>query len=197
MRTILTALYGSMVAFVTMAQDTNTNAFIINAPTADLVIKKTLQHMLDGEIATASANYAAACITVTHAVRRKCLLVFAVEPTAKTGVFKERDLEVEVVFSHDLSKNDAKAAGAYHQHNNSVVLSYAAWRYASGDRDFGLSLMKRLADAHPTLGWSSPSHLPITIKQIVSGLEKNDGSMDQYVKEDSEWWLARQREFGK
>ncbi len=196
MRTTFLSLCLSALATAAVAQPANTNAFTATAPTAELANNMMMEHLLSQQIATGSADYAAACISVTQAVKRKALLIFAVTPTAKTGVFKEGDWEVQVVFSQDIYKHDSKA-GAFYQHSNGGVLSYAAWQYSSGNRDLALRLIRRLAEAQPGLNWSSPSHPPTTIQQILSGLENADGSMTQYLKEDSEWWLSRAKEFGQ
>lgn len=142
--------------------------------------------------ATARADFAAACIRVTRDVKQKRLTVFAVSPDAQTGTFKEGGYDIEVVYNGDLAQSHAKAAGAFYQHNNGVLLSFAGSQFATGDKRLGLRLMQLIAGAHPSCAWSTPEHPPVELKELLASIKKEDDTARAFLKDATAqwaWWV--------
>jgi hypothetical protein len=147
--------------------------------------------LIDSSNSSARADFEAACINVTRQVKQKRLLIFATLPAKKGRAIKEGDFEVEVYYNPDLAKEKSTASGAYLQHHNSKILTFAAAQFAAGKKEFGLHLVKLLAEAQPDIWWSSPTHDSITIQEIVDGLEAGGDPVRQFLKEESEDWDYR------
>lgn len=143
--------------------------------------------------ATARADFQVACLNVTREAAEKKLRIYAVTPKAKPGTVKEGDFEIEVIYHSELAAEDKRAAGAYHQHNNQLVLCFAAAQFVAGKKALALRLVQLLAEADPDMWWSSPTHSPLTIQKIFSGLEKNDETVKTFLKEQTEYWAYRVR----
>lgn len=159
------------------------------------VLKESATNLVAVIDATARANFEAACLNVTREAAQKRLRIYAVTPKAKTGTVKEGDFEIEVIYFRELAAEDKKAAGAYHQHNNHLVLRFAAAQFAAGKKALGLRLVRLLAEADPDMWWSSPTHPQLTVQKILAGLEKDDDSMKAFLKEESEDWAYRVKNY--
>ena len=153
----------------------------------NLDFKKQLQEEIDQGSATASATFASACINVTRDVRDKRLKIFSVSK-AKAGLYKKHGFKVEVIWNEEIADLDPKVSGAYHHHNNEVILTFAAWQFASGRKDLGLWLVRLIAEAQPNKMWSSSKQAPTVIKDILLGLEKNDGTAREFVESGKINW---------
>ena len=163
------------------------------APTRDASVGE-LRAIID---ATARANFEAACLAVTRDATQKKLRIYAIKSEAETGTVKCDDVEVEVVYHKDLAAENRNSAGAYHQHHNQQVLCFAASQFAEGKKALGLRLVKLLAEADPYLWWSSPDHPGLTIEKIVAGLEKDDETVRDFLKEQSKEWAYRVKYYGR
>jgi len=143
----------------------------------------------------ARANFVTACIDVTREAARKHLTIYAVVRTT-TGTTKEDGYEIEVIYHPELKKEHTETSGAYHHHHNHLVLTFAAAQFAAGKKQLALRLVRRLVDAQPEMWWSSPTHQPLTLKKILAGLEKDDESVRQFLKEETEDWAYRVKTYG-
>jgi hypothetical protein len=159
-------------------------------------LKKQLAAEVDTLNSTASANFVTACINVTREVQQKRIRLYAISSSAKTGTFKEGDFTIQVIYNEELADMDTKVAGAYYQHNNHLILSFAACRFASGDKAFGLRLVRMIAAAHPSLTWSSPKQPPTPIQKILAGLEKDDDSVRQFLDDEKRDWPSYVKMYG-
>lgn len=175
---IVSGLACCVLAFQIPAQETSST-------------NRLYSQLIDGINSSARADFEAACITVTRQVKQKRLLIFATVPIKKTATIKDGDFEIEIYYSADLAKENLTAGGAYFQHHNSKILTFAAAQFAAGKKDFGLHLATLLAEAQPDAWWSSPKHDPITIQKIVDGLEAGGESVRQFLKEETEDWDYR------
>jgi hypothetical protein len=156
------------------------------------VVVKT---MVDRGNKTASSDFAAACINLARDVQDKRLTVYAVVSTAKTGTTNEAGFSIRVIYHSELEENFAGSAGSYVQHYNANLLDFALAQYAKGEKALGLRLVRLLAEAEPELSWSSMRIEPTSIKKILSGLERDDGSVSDILKEATRDWQWRQREY--
>jgi len=141
----------------------------------------------------ARANFATACIDVAREVARKHLTIYAVVRT-QSATTKEDGYEIEVIYHPELAKEHTETSGAYHHHHNHLVLTFAAAQFAAGKKQ--LALVRRLVEAQPEMWWSSPTHPPLTLKKILAGLEKDDESVRQFLKEETEDWTYRVKTYG-
>src|SRR5260370_27420196 len=82
---------------------------------------------------SARADFEAACINVTRQVKQKRLLIFATIPTKKRGTLKDGDFEIEVYYNRDLAKEKSTASGAYFDHHNSKILTFAAAQFSAAN----------------------------------------------------------------
>jgi hypothetical protein len=160
------------------------------------ILKEPTSRLVSIMESTGWANFHAACLNVTRDAKEKRLRIYAVTPTAKTGATNIADLSVEVIYNGEVVNEDATAAGSYHQHHNALVLRFAAAEFASGNKELGLRLVQMLANAAPEMWWSSPTHQPLTIKKILEGLRKDDESVRHFLKEESEDWKYRVKNYG-
>jgi hypothetical protein len=144
---------------------------------------------------TARANFEVACLNVTRDAAQKKLRIYAVTSEAQTGTVREGDFEIEVIYHRELAAEDKRAAGAYHQHNNHLVLRFAAAQFAAGKKALGLRLVRLLAEADPEMSWSIPTHQPLTIQKILAGLEKDDEMVKAFLREESEDWAYRLKNY--
>jgi hypothetical protein len=185
---ILPALMICLGIWVT-ACDTNTNGErpALRMPPARLVA------IIDS---TDRANYAAASINFTRDVAAKKLRLYASTPKVETGVRKIGEYEVEVIYHPELVAEEKTCAGAYHLMYDGKVFSFAIAQFAAGNKDLGLSLVKLIAETQPDYWWSSPSHPPMMIKDIIAGLEKEDESVKEVLKEETEEWTYILNKYG-
>ena len=56
--------------------------------------------------------------------------------------------------------------------------------------------MRLLAQVQPEMWWPSPDHPPITLKKILAGLEQDNESVRQFLKEESDDWKYREKTYG-
>ena len=137
---------------------------------------------------TARADRAAACVNLTSDATQKRLRIYAVSLGASTGKFKEGDYDIEVIYNNEMAVEGKTAAGAYHHQHNQLVLTFAAARLASGENGLGLRLIRLLAAAQPDLLWSSPAHSSIPIQKILTGIEKEEEYIKEFLKEAAQDW---------
>jgi len=163
------------------------SALLVTAGRADddrPILKESPARLVACMESTARANLLAAYVNITRDAAQKSLRIYAVALPAKAGKFKQEGYEVEVIYNHELALKGKTAAGPYHQQHNAVMLAFAAAQFASSEKAFGLYLVKLLASAEPDLFWSSTTHPVMTMKQIIAGLEKNDGSVAEFLKDE-------------
>jgi hypothetical protein len=77
-----------------------------------------------------------------------------------------------------------------------MVMAFAAAQFVAGKADLGLRLVRLIAGAQPDLFWTSSTHSPLTIQQILRGLEKNDESVKVFLKEKCESWTYNVKVYG-
>ncbi len=129
---------------------------------------------------------AAARVNVAHDVARKRLRVFSITPQIKSEDFKEFGYDLEIVYNEEMAALGGPAS--YHFQHNNFILAFAAAQFEAGNKAFAKRLVAILAEAEPDLGWSSPTDPMITIKQIITGLEKNDDTVKPFLKDWSQEW---------
>ena len=154
-----------------------------------------MKTLLDQGMKTASSDFAAACINLTRDVQDKRLTVYAVVATAKTGVTNEAGFTIRVTYHPELEENYKGSAGSFIQHYNGCLLDFALAQFAGGKKALGLRLVRLLAEAAPEISWSSMRIQPTNIKKILAGLEADDGSVSDILKEAARDWQWRQREY--
>jgi hypothetical protein len=145
---------------------------------------------------TGRANYAAASINFTRDAAAKKLRLYASTPKVETGVRKIGEYEVEVIYHPELVAEEKTCAGAYHLIYDGKVFSFAIAQFAAGNKNLGLSLVKLIAETQPDYWWSSPSHPPMMIKDIIAGLEKEDESVKEVLKDETEEWTYILNKYG-
>jgi hypothetical protein len=160
------------------------------------ILKESPARLVACMESTARANLLAAYVNITRDAAQKRLRIYAVALPAKAGNFKQEGYEVEVIYNNELALKDKTAAGPYHRQHNAVMLTFAAAQFASGKKEFGLYLAKLLASAEPDLFWSSPTHPVMTMQQIIAGLEKSDGTVAEFLKDEREQWSDILKSYG-
>ena len=160
------------------------------------ILKESPARLVACMESTARANLVAAYVNITRDAVQKKLRIYAVSLSAKTGQFTQDGYQIEVIYNNDLALEGKTAGGPYHLQHNHVVLQFAAAQFASGKKDLGLHLATLLAAAEPDLFWSSPTHPVMTIQQIIAGLEKNDTSVAEFLKDGSGAWADILKRYG-
>ena len=155
------------------------------------ILKESTTNLVAIIESTAQANFETACLNITRDTAQKRLRIYVVLSKTKTGTVKEGDFEIEVIYHRELMVAEQRAVGAYHQHYNNLALTFAAAQFADGKKALGLRVVRILADAHPDMWWSSPTHRPLTIQKILAGLEKDDGSVKEFLEEERKDWEYR------
>jgi hypothetical protein len=150
-----------------------------------------IQHLIDQSNRTASANFTAACINLVRDVSDRRLTIYSVVGDVPGGVLDIGGFKVEIIYHRDLEKTYPKTAGSYIQHYNGCLLDFAAAQFSDGKKSLGLDLIKLLADANPTLSWSSARITPLNIKKILEGLKSDNGGLDDLLAEAKRDWLWR------
>lgn len=153
------------------------------------------QQLLDEMNAKAFADFATACTNVTRQVDAKRITMFAVVPvdpsTKEIGGY-----HIEVVANPTIIENHKKFSGACHNHHNGLVFEFAAVQVLEGDRDLGLYLIRTLAKIDPGSEESAPGQWNRPIQRILSGIEANDGSMQDFLENQKLNWENRMKEYG-
>lgn len=140
-------------------------------------------------------NVIAASINVTHDVAKKRIRIFSIVPSARTGDFTEFGFEVEVIYNSDIASPNV-GVGSYHFQHDNQVLSFAAAQFASGNKSLGRWLIEMLAESEPDLAWSIPTHAIMTIRQIRSGIERNDTTIAAFLADKTKDWNASMLHYG-
>ncbi len=149
---------------------------------------ETLNEMTEG-------NFTAACINVTRQAQKKDITMFA---AVAVDAFAEQvnGCRIEVVRNSRLIAKHKNSSGTYPNHHNGMVLAFAAVQYLEGDKTLGLRLVQILSEIDPTLEWSSPTLGNRSIQSISKALEANDGSMDDFLREEKLQWARRILDYG-
>jgi len=170
-----------------LSEDTNDNRPALREPPARLV--KVIDSLN-------SENYAAVCVNVTRDVVAKKIRLYASTSKVKPGLRKIGDFEIDVIYHQALVAEEKTSGGGYHLTYNGVVFTFAIAQFASGNKELGLSLVKLIGEVQPEFWWSSPTHPPMTIKEIIAGLEKEDASVKELLKEEENQWSYIVKEYG-
>jgi len=160
------------------------------------ILKESPARLVACMESTARANLLAAYVNITRDAAQKSLRIYAVALPATAGKFRQHGYQVEVIYNNELALKGKTSGGPYHLQYNAVMLTFAAAQFASGQKEFGLYLVKLLASAEPDLFWSSPTHPVMTLQQIIAGLEKNDGSVAEFLKDEREQWADILKSYG-
>jgi hypothetical protein len=160
------------------------------------ILKESPARLVACMESTARANLLAGYVNITRDTAQKSLRIYAVALPAKAGKFKQDGYAIEVIYNNELALQGKTATGPYHHQHNAVMLTFAAAQFASGKKEFGLYLIKLLASAEPDLFWSSPTHPVMTLQQIIAGLEKKDGSVAEFLKDEHEQWADILKSYG-
>jgi hypothetical protein len=159
------------------------------------IMKESPARLVAAIEALAKENVAAARVNVAHDVAQKRLRIFTTVPSLETKRFKESGFDVEIIYNYELSGAQNGVASCRFQ-NNDQVLSFAAAQFTSGNKAFAKRLVGLLAEAEPSLFWSSPTDPVITIKQIVVGLEKDDETVKPFLADETQTWQETSKRYG-
>lgn len=147
---------------------------------------------------SAQANFHTACLTVTRDVKRKHITIFALHAAARSEVHGVEGYEIETVYHPDLADFRFKpTAGTFFEHNNHLVLSFAASEYAAGRKVLAMELVKQLAKVHPEIIWySHEDHGSLPIAKILSGLQSGGSDLKDFLKEQTDDWKWKAEKYG-
>jgi hypothetical protein len=143
----------------------------------------------------AAENVMAARINVAHDAAKKRVRIFSIVSGGRTGEFKEYGYNLEIIYNANIASSKV-GVGSYHFQHNNQILAFAAAQYASGKKTLGRRLIGYIAEAEPDLCWSSPTHPVMSIQQILAGLEKDDETVRDILKDSSEYWNISVRVYG-
>ena len=136
----------------------------------------------------------AAYVNVTHDVESKNVRIFSIDAEGRKAPFKVGGYQVEVIFNPRIAGTSAGVDSYRCQHNN-AVLTFAAAKFASGEKELGLSLIKLLAKAEPDLFWDMPQPV-MKIDEIQRRLIKDDGSLKDFLSEKNDAWQNIVKQYG-
>ena len=137
----------------------------------------------------------AARVCAADDVDHKKVRIFTTVPSLETKRLKEFGFEVEIIYNYELASASNGVASSRFQNNNQV-LSFAAAQFTSGNKAFAKRLVGLLAEAEPSLFWSSPTEPVIAIKQILAGLEKDDESVKPFLADETQTWKETVKRYG-
>ena len=151
------------------------------------------QQSLDEINRTGAANFDAACINVIRQVDTRRITMFAVV-SVDPSIKEINGYRIEVVSNPDIIRNHRKFEGAYHNHHNGMVLTFAAVQVLEGNHDLGLYLIQTLARIDPEFEWSHPSLGNRSIKRILQGVEAKDSSVQEFLHDEKLQWESRTKD---
>jgi hypothetical protein len=137
----------------------------------------------------------AARISVADDVAHRRLKIFTIVPSLETTRLKESGFEVEIIYNYELACA-TNGVVSFRFQNNAQVLSFAASQFSSGNKVFAKRLVGLLAEAEPSLFWSSPSDSVITITQIAVELEKDDETVRPFLADETQTWKETIKKYG-
>lgn len=135
----------------------------------------------------ARGNVAAARVNVAHDAADNKVRIFAVLHRESQRKFKVSEYSVEIIYNDAVADEAKVGVVAYHCQHNGQVLEFAAAQFASGKKALGQKLVESLAEAQPDLFWSTPTHY-MTIREILNGMNKDDETIKEFLKDESEAW---------
>jgi hypothetical protein len=169
--------------------------FIVRAEDDRPILKESPARLVACIESMGREIYVAARISVADDVAHKRLRIFTTVPGLETKRLKESGFEVEIMYNYELACANNGIASSRYQ-NNAQVLSFAASEFTSGNKALAKRLVGLLAEAEPSLCWSSPADPLITIKQIVAGLEKDDETVKPFLADETQTWKETVKKYG-
>jgi hypothetical protein len=141
--------------------------------------------------AAAESAFLVACMTVSRDAKRNRITIYA-ESGRSSALYQEGDYQIEVIYDRELAALVARVNGAYAQHHNNNVLTFAAAEYQAGRKKLGLRVIEVLAAVSPKLGWYPSDGRPfVPVESILARLRSNDDTMKEYLQDAAtlwKWW---------
>ncbi len=183
-----------------------TSTFLIIATVLLLIICVVLSAFLglmfygmtvqtDQSNASALSNFAAAQATVIRDADDRRVRLFAVAPNDAISTSID-EWDVEVIELEEVRENHWPTTGAYANHHNQAVLTFAAHQWLQGNRELALHLIRTLAEIDPEFVWNHPSMNDLPLQTILGGLKADDGSMDAYLANEQRQWEWTSKRYG-
>ena len=135
----------------------------------------------------AQENVATARINVVRDVMQRRLRILSTVSDGSGRVLKNNGFEVEIIYNANIGSAKS-GVGSYRFQYNDNVLTFAGAEFGSGRKELARWLVGILTEAEPDLFWESATHPVATIKQIQAGLEKDDGTLREFVQDASQTW---------
>jgi hypothetical protein len=172
------------------------SALLAQAEDARPIMKEPRTNLVNCIESIARGNLAAARVSVAHDAAQNRVRIFAVAFGGETGDFKEGGYNVEIIYNVNIAVEAKVGVVSYQYQHNCQVLEFAAAQFAVGKKTLGRRLVRFLAKAQPDLFWSSPPHPAMTIEMILAGLEKDDKSVEAFLKDEMESWAETVSMYG-
>ena len=160
------------------------------------ILKESPETLVRAIESMAGENVEMASLNVAHDVVHKRLRIFTTTASAKVGESKISGYDLEVVLVPN-AVSFKNGAASYCFQNNLVILSFAASQFVAGKKTFAIRLVSILADAEPDLAWSTPTHPEMTVQQILTGLQKDDDTVKDFLVDWSRQWTQTVGKYGK
>ncbi len=146
---------------------------------------------------TGKADFHAACLNVTRDAQAKRLRIFGMHAASRSELLEAHSYKLDIIYHPDLSLRWKKTMGAYYEHNNHLVLNFAASEYSAGHKALAVWIIKHLAQVHPDIVWySHEKNGHFTIQAILRGLEADDPNLNSFLKEQSDDWKWKCETYG-
>lgn len=136
----------------------------------------------------------AANVNVARDAASKSIRIFA-KANEHAAPFNFDGYRVEVIYNPYIAGTRA-GVGSYRFQHNRAVLTFAAAKFASGEKKLGQSLIKLLTEAEPDLFWSLPTTPVMKIDEIQRRLSTDDGSLKEFLSEENDAWQQIVKDYG-
>jgi hypothetical protein len=172
------------------------SAMLVQAENERPIMRESQTNLVNCIESIARGNVAVARVSVAHDAAQKRVRVFAVAFGGKTGTFKVSRYNVEIIYNVNIAMEAKVGVVSYQYQHNCQVLEFAAAQFAAGKKALGRRLVRFLAKAQPDLFWSDPAHPAMTIEKILAGLERDDKSVEAFLKDEMESWAETVKIYG-
>jgi hypothetical protein len=135
-----------------------------------------------GECSFWSATY-----VVAGQVKDQKIQIFATRSNPHYKKLNFQNLEVQVVYSEGIIKNNFPLAGSYNQLHNLLIMRYACDEYIKGDKTIGKKIISLLADVAPDTSVSTEGK-SISIKTLKSMIDTNNSKALKVIQRNAEQW---------
>lgn len=135
----------------------------------------------------AVCSFYSATYVVVGQVNDQKIQIFATKSIPHYKKLKFQNLEVQVVYSEGIIKNNVPLAGFYNGHHNLRIMQYACNEYIKEDKEIGQKIIFLLADVAPNTSVSTRGK-SINIKTLKSMIDTNHSKALEIIQYNAQQW---------